>query len=136
MLKYNSIIPYILIFFLTEQLLVHSKKFLFSNLEISKISKVECPENCLENICDDETLKCESFKDGFYSDKCDIECPLDKRLQCTQEKGECLKCESDYHLINNLCCENECKICVKDGCLECESPEKFGQNCENCPSTC
>ena len=61
---------------------------------------------------------------------------INKCLLCTQDKGECLKCESDYHLINNLCCENECKIYDKDVCLEGESSEKFGQKCENCPSTC
>ena len=136
MLKTNSIISFILIFFLTEELLVKSKKLLFSNLEIDEISEGECPENCLDNKCDNETLKCDNCKDGFYTDKCDIECPIDQCLKCTQDKGECTECKSTHHLVNNLCCEKECALCDENGCLECESLEKYGLKCDNCSNTC
>ena len=136
MLKSNSIISFILIFFLAEILIIQSKKLFFSNLDIDEISETECPENCLDNKCDNETLKCDDCIDGFYSDKCELECPTDQCLKCTRDEGECSECKSDYHLVDKLCCENECKICDKDGCLECESPGKFGKKCEDCPSSC
>ena len=135
MLKPNILILFILLFFIRKKL-IKSKKIIFSNLIEETINEVECPENCFDNKCDNETLKCESCIDGFYSDKCEKSCWANFCKKCDRETGECLECDSDYNLEGKYCCDSFCNKCDNGGCLECKSLAKYGKDCSDCPKNC
>jgi hypothetical protein len=135
MLKVNLLSLFIFIF--NENFLVESKKLLFTNsLNDFDNIDIECPENCLNQKCNNETLKCIECIDGYYSDKCDKECPIDHCIKCKQDDGECIDCDSNYHLVYNYCCDTNCNLCDVNGCLDCASKEKYGEECVDCPNTC
>ena len=124
-----------LFFFIYQILLTKSKNLMISNLNDIN-DENDCPENCLDNKCDNITKKCDSCKDGFYKDECDEICPRLYCIKCEQENGECTQCDSTHLLIENYCCENICNKCNDDGCTECKSLDKYGNKCENCPDNC
>ena len=136
MFKRTLLVLFIFIFFINENILVQSKKLFFSNSENDINNDVECPENCLDKKCDNETLKCDSCIDGFYSDKCDKDCPLDHCKKCEQNEGSCIECELSYHLVDDFCCNSNCNKCDKNGCYDCASKEKYGTECIDCANTC
>ena len=135
MLKPIFLILLIVFFFKNKKLFVKSK-----NLKISYLGEenndVICPENCLNQKCDNETLKCDSCVDGYYEDRCEKICPTKLCKKCDQNSGNCLECQEGYKIVSNYCCENSCIKCNEEGCLECESLEKYGPSCIDCPQTC
>ena len=135
MLKHKSLIIFVFTIFITKILLINSKNLLISNL-FQDNNGNDCPDNCYDNKCDNGTLKCESCIEGYYSDFCDKICPVKNCIKCEQDDGKCIDCDSNFKLIDNTCCENFCKKCNDDGCLECEDLDKYGQKCSNCPSNC
>ena len=135
MIKLNLIIILIIFFFKNKSILVTSKN-LKSYINDEEFNDIVCPDNCLDQKCDNETLKCDSCIDGFYSDKCDKTCPTKNCKKCEQGNGKCKECNDDLIVIDNYCCENNCKRCNDEGCLECESLDQYGLKCEDCPKTC
>ena len=141
MLKYNSLIIFVISFFLTKILIIKSKKLLLLNVEKDNNDN-DCPENCKDNKCNNETLKCDSCKDGFYSDKCDLICP-ENCIKCEQESGKCYSCEKNkWGDECNKDCNSGCDLtennCDKDTgkCNICKQG-KWGDICDKeCNSRC
>ena len=136
MLKINPLILFILFFFISKTILIESKKLKLFNFVEEIINDVQCPKNCFDNKCDNETLKCDSCKNGFYSDQCEKECPAKFCEKCNQKTGVCVVCESGRVLKDDYCCESFCQKCDEDGCLECISLKQYGKQCSDCPSNC
>ena len=96
-----------------------------------------CPENCYDGLCDEETQKCNSCIDGYYTDTCEKVCPSKNCIQCAQDTGLCNKCAENYNLINNFCCKTNCLLCdINSYCSECQSEQQYGTECENCSENC
>ena len=131
MIKAKLTMLSIFILFLIE--FIKSKKLLISN-DINDES--DCPENCLDNKCNNETKVCDGCKNGYYGDKCDSTCPTNHCTICKQFDGECTSCDSSYILIDKFCCNDYCKKCDENGCIECKDSDKYGAKCENCPENC
>ena len=135
MLKPHLLILLIIFFFKNKNIFITSKN-LKSYASEEENNSTECPENCYEHKCNNVTLKCDSCIDGYYSKKCDKECPTNFCKKCDQDNGKCTECINDLILIDGYCCENYCNKCNENGCTECKSLKKYGKNCVDCPSTC
>lgn len=123
---------FISFFFINKKFLIKTKNLQYSNSLKETIDEVECPQNCMDT-CDNETLKCDSCKNGYYSEFCDKPC-VKYCEKCEQETGVCTECDS-VHSLYKLCCIDYCKNCDENECLECEAT-KYGTECEDCPDTC
>ena len=137
MLKLYSLIIFIFIIFIIKSFLVECNNLMHSNLENNEDNEDKCPENCYNQKCDNETLKCDSCIDGFYSDFCSEKCPTNHCIKCNQNDGICLVCDSHYDLKGENCCIENCNKCENsdDKCLECTS-KKYGDSCIDCPYSC
>ena len=135
----------IFLLFLIELYFIESKNLLLSNDIVKEENNLDyiindesdCPENCLDNKCNNETKVCDECKNGYYGDQCISKCPTKYCIICKQDNGECTNCDNSYILIDKLCCNDYCNKCDDSGCLECKESDKFGKECnKNCPEDC
>lgn len=105
---------------------------------------INCPENCDKEVqlpCNKETGNCNKCKNGYYNDKCDLECDNKcKDKICIKDNGKCVDCIENYYKdINGNCteCPTNCfsKCNLEEGCSECSF--NYGKWCNlTCPSNC
>ena len=131
---------YIFLFYISTFLFIfispkNLQYYKYSN-SLKEESNTTCPENCKDGLCNNETKKCDSCIDGYYSDDCTETCPTKNCQKCNQDSSDCEQCKNNLKLIDNYCCEQYCNKCNDDGCLECSDKTKYGLTCENCPDNC
>ena len=139
MIKWNLLIPitYIIII---KYLLISGKNLQNPNNSefpsFFESSNENCPENCKDGKCDNETKKCDSCIEGYYTDNCTEQCPTKNCKECSQDNGDCNICKDGFNLIDKYCCEEICEKCDDNGCTECKDKTKYGLECEDCPLNC
>ena len=84
----------------------------------------------------DETKKCDSCIEGYYTDNCTEQCPTKNCKECSQDNGDCNICKDGFNLIDKYCCKEICEKCDDNGCTECKDKTKYGLECEDCPLNC
>ena len=105
MIKWNLLIPitYIIII---KYLLISGKNLQNPNNSefpsLFESSNENCPENCKDGKCDNETKKCDSCIEGYYTDNCTEQCPTKNCKECSQDNGDCNICKDGFNLIGNL----------------------------------
>ena len=102
-----------------------------------------CPNKCLDTICEKESGECKYCVKGYYNKNCSESCSGCEE-GCLMDNGECINhiCKDNY--FDNIFCKYHCSpTCYKGcdlytgNCTECLNNKKWGKNCEeNCDEEC